>query len=84
MMTIVPGINFLPLDVFGFIDNSISCICTTLCVTLRDYKDTALKAIHLDAQQAFYSGYIKAHSLKVKTIFLQNSLSTLYGLVSAP
>jgi len=38
---------------------------------------------YADVQQAFYSGYIKAHSLKGETIFLPNCPPTLYGPVSA-
>ncbi len=48
-----------------------------------DYGGTACKAEYADAQQAFYSGYVKDHGIKVETIFLSNGLSTLFGPVSA-
>jgi hypothetical protein len=48
-----------------------------------DYEGAARKAECADAQQAFYSVYIKDHGIKVDTIFLPFGLSTLFGLVSA-
>ena len=82
-MTIVPGINFMPWDIFGFIDDSIDRILTPFSGPRGDYGGTASKAEYADAQQAFYSGYIKVHGIKVETIFLPNGLSTLFGPMSA-
>ncbi len=82
-MTIVPGINFLPWDVFGSIDNSINHICTPFSGPRGDYEGAVWKAKYADAQQTFYTGFIKAHGLKVETILLPNAISTLYGPVSA-
>lgn len=82
-MTIVPGINFMPWDVFAFIDDSIDRISTPFSGPRGDYEGAARKAEYADAQQAFYTGYIKAHGLKVETVFLPNGLCTLFGPVSA-
>ena len=82
-MTIVPGINFLPWDVFAFIDDSIDQVSTPFSGPRGDYEGAARKAEFADAQQAFYSGYSKNHGIKIETIFLPNGLTTLFGPVSA-
>ena len=48
-MTIVPGINFMPWDVFGFIDDSIDCISTPFSGPRGDYSGAARKAEYADA-----------------------------------
>jgi len=82
-MTIVPDINFMPWDIFAFIDDSINHISTPFSGPRRDYKGAARRAEYANAQQAFYTGYIKAHGIKVETVFLPNGLCTLFGPVSA-
>jgi hypothetical protein len=74
----VPGINFMPWNVFAFIDDSIDHISTPFSGPHGGYE-----AEYTDAQQAFYTGYIKAHRIKVETVFLPNGLCTLFGPVSA-
>ncbi len=69
MMTIVPGINFMPCVVFGFIDDSIDQILTPFSGPRGNYEGAAHKAEYADAQQAFYSSYIKNHKIKVEIIF---------------
>jgi hypothetical protein len=83
MITIIPGINFLPWDVFGFIDDSIDRICTTLSGPRGDYEGAARKEEYADSQQAIFTVYIHAHGIKVETMFLPNGLCTLFGSVSA-
>jgi hypothetical protein len=82
-MTIILGINFMPWDVFAFINDSIDCISTPFSGPREDYKGAAPRAEYVDAQQVFYTGYIKAHGIKVETVFLPNGLCTLFGPVSA-
>ena len=82
-MTIVPGINFMPWDVFAFINDSIDRISTPYSGLHGDYKGAARRAEYANAQQAFYTGYIKAHGIKVETVFLPNGPCTLFGPVSA-
>jgi hypothetical protein len=82
-MTIVPGLNFMPWDVFGFIKNLINQISTPFSGLCGDYKGTAIEAEYPYAQQAFYSEYVKDHRIKVETIFLPNGLSTLFRPMSA-
>jgi hypothetical protein len=79
-MRIVPGINFLPWDIFAFIDDSIDCISIQAHVGTEGAAHTAEFA---NVQQAFYTGYIKGHGIKVETVFLPNSFITLFGPVSA-
>jgi hypothetical protein len=82
-MTIVPGINILPWDVLAFIYASIDCISTPFSSPRGDYEGAAHRAECANVQQAFYTGYIKGHGIKVKTLFLPNGISTLFGPVSA-
>jgi hypothetical protein len=82
-VTIVPGINFLPWDVFAFIDDSINRISTPFSGPRGDYEGAARRAQFADVQQASYTGYIKEHGIKVEIVLLPNSISTLFGPVSA-
>ena len=82
-MTIVPGLNHLPWDVFGFIDDSIDKISTPCSGPRGDYEGAARKPEYADAQQAFYSGYTKAHGIKIESILLPNGISTIFGPVSS-
>jgi hypothetical protein len=82
-MMIVPGINFMPWDIFGFIDDTIDRILTPFSGPCGNYEGAAHRAEYADAQQAFYSDYVKDHRIKVETIFLLNGLLTLYSPVSA-
>ncbi len=82
-MTIVPCINFMPWDLFGFIDDSIDRISTPFSGPHGNYEGATRKAKYVDAQQVFYSGYIKDHGIKFETIFLLNGLSTLFGPMPA-
>ena len=83
IMAIVPGINLMPWDVFAFINDSINRISTPFSGPRGDYKAAARRAEYADVQQAFYTGYIKAHGIKVEPVFLPNGLCTLFGPVSA-
>ena len=53
-MTINPGINFLPWDIFGFINDSIDHICTPFSGPRGDYKGAACREEYADSQQAFF------------------------------
>jgi hypothetical protein len=79
----IPGLEFLPLDIFGFIDNSIDRISVPCSGPRGDYIGAARKAAYEDTQRAFYTGYKKYHGLKYETILLPNGLCTLFGPVSA-
>ncbi len=82
-MRIAPGINFMPWDIFAFINDSINRISTPFSGPRGDYEGAARRAEYANAQQSFYTGYIKAHGIKVETVFLPNGLCTLFGPVSA-
>jgi hypothetical protein len=62
-MTIVPGINFMPWDIFGFIDDSIDQILTPFSGPCGDYESAVQRAKYADAQEAFYFGYVKDHGI---------------------
>jgi hypothetical protein len=49
-MTIVPGLNFMPWDVFGFIDDTIDEILTPFSGPRGDYEGAARKSDYTDAQ----------------------------------
>jgi hypothetical protein len=49
-MTIVPGINFIPWDIFGFIDDSIDPISAFFLGPRGNYEDATCKAEYADAQ----------------------------------
>jgi hypothetical protein len=70
-------------DIFGFIDDSIDRILTPFSGPCGNYEGVARRAKYADAQQAFYSGYVKDHGINVEIIFLPNGLSTLFSPVSA-
>ncbi len=68
-MTIVPGLNFMPWDVCVFIDDMIKKILTLFSGPCGDYEGAVRKSEYTDAQQTFYSGYVKDHEIKGETIF---------------
>jgi hypothetical protein len=68
-MTIVPSLNFIPWNVFGFINNTIDEISTPFSGPRSNYEGVAPKAEYMDAQQAFYFRYVKDHGIMVETIF---------------
>jgi len=80
---IIPGIEFLPWDIFGFIDDSLDDGCTPFSGPRGDYEGAARKEEYAETQEAFYSGYQKFHGVKVETCFIPNGLSFIFGPVSA-
>jgi hypothetical protein len=58
----------MPWDIFAFIDDSIDHISTPFFGPRGDYEGAAHWEEYANAQQAFYTGYIKAHGIKVETI----------------
>ena len=81
--TIYPGLEFLPFDVFGFLDDSIDRIRAPFGGPRGDYVGAARKEEHDEAQRAVYTGYKKCHGIKVETVLLPNGISTVFGPVSA-
>ena len=77
------GLDFLPFDLFGFIDCSIDAICSPFSGPAGDFEGCGRKPEHDIIQRAFYTGYKKLHGIKVETVFLPNGISTLFGPVSA-
>ena len=81
--SIIPGLEFLPWDVFGFLDDSIDRICAPFSGPRGDYQGAARKEEYDEAQRAVYTGYKKCHGIKVETVFLPNGITTVFGPVSA-
>jgi hypothetical protein len=52
-MTIIPGLNFMLWEVFGFINNTIDKILTPFSGLHGDYEGAAPKAEYADTQQAW-------------------------------
>lgn len=80
---LLPGLNFLPFDIFGFIDCSIDRICRPFSGPAGDYIGAPRKEDYSRTQRAFYTGYKKCHGIKVETVLLPNGISTVFGPVSA-
>ena len=80
--TWIPGLELLPLDIIGFIDNSIDRISVPHSGPCADGIGAARKEDYDEMQRAFYTGYKKYHALKYETILMPNGLSTLFGPVS--
>ena len=79
----VPGLRFLPFDIFGWIDDSIDPTCTPFSGPRGDYAGAARREEYAEAQRAVYTGYKKLHGIKVETVFLPNGLTFMFGPVSA-
>lgn len=79
----VEGIDFLPFDIFGFLDDSIDQCSVPFSGPRGDYEGAARREEYADAQRSVYSGYKHFHGIKVETVFLPNGISTLFGPVSA-
>ena len=80
--TFIPGLQFLPWDIFGFIDDTMYRSCAPFSGPRGDYAGAARKEVYDDAQRALYTGYKKFHGLKLQTVLLPNGLSFVFGGVS--
>jgi hypothetical protein len=77
------GLQFLPFDIFGFIDCSIYRINRPYSGPDGDYIGAPRRERYYDAQRSVYTGYKKCHGIKVETVLLPNGISTIYGPTSA-
>jgi hypothetical protein len=80
---LIPGLKFLPWDIFGFIDCSIDQISTPFSGPRGDYEGAARRAEFPDGNRAYYTGYTKYHGYKVLTVVTPDGMSYVYGPVSA-
>ena len=80
---LIPGLRFLPWDIFGFIDCSIDQISTPFSGPRGDYEGAARQVEFPDGQRAYYSGYTHYHGYKVLTVVTPDGISYVYGPVSA-
>jgi hypothetical protein len=79
---LIPGLRFLPWDIFGFIDCSNYQSCTPFSGPRGDYEGAARQAEFPDGQRAFYSGYTGYHGTKLLTMLTPDGISYLFGPVS--
>ena len=81
--TFIPGLDALPYNIFGWIDDSIDRVQVPYSGPDGDYEGAPCQAQYIDAQESVYSGWKKLHGIKVETVFLPNGISTLFGPVTA-
>ena len=81
--TVFPGLNRMPFNIIGFIDNTIDKCSVPHSGPRGDYAGAARKVDYDDAQQAVYSGYKRLHGIKNETVYLANGMTFMFGPVSA-
>ncbi len=82
--TFIPGLDALPYNIFGWIDDSIDRVQVSYSGPDGDYKGAPRRAQYIDTQESVYSGWKKLlHGIKVETVFLPNGISTLFCPVTA-
>ena len=79
----IPGLEYSPMWLFGFSDDSLYRFNTPFSGPRGDYVGAGRKEEYDESQQAVYSGYKHIHGAKVETVFLPNGISTVFGPVSA-
>ncbi len=79
----IPGLDALPYNIFGWIDDSIDRVQVPYSGPDGDYEGAPRQAQYIDAQESVYSGWKKVHGIKVETVFLPKGISTLFGPVTA-
>jgi hypothetical protein len=79
----VPGLDRLPYNVFGWIDGTIDRICVPFLGPDGDFIGAPHRLQYIDAQESVYSGWKILHGIKVETVLLPNGISTVFGPVSA-
>ena len=81
--TFIPGLDALPYNIFGWIDDSIDRVQVPYSGPDGDYEGAPRRAQYIDTQESVYSGWKKLHGIKVETVFLPNGIITLFGPVMA-
>jgi hypothetical protein len=82
-VTWVPGLEKLPYNIFGWIDDSVDRICVPFSGPEGDFIGAPRRVQYIDAQESVYSGWKSLHGIKVETVLLPNGISTVFGPVSA-
>jgi hypothetical protein len=80
---LVPGLNELPFNICGFIDDTIDPILVPFSGPAGDYEGAPCRPQYLLAQESVYTGYKKLHGHKMETVFFPDGISTCFGPVSA-
>jgi hypothetical protein len=80
---VIEGLEFLPWDVFAFIDNSINDCNVPYSGPRGNYPGTARREEYANAQQAVYSGYTLNYGIRVETCLRPDGICTVFGPVSA-
>jgi len=82
-VTWVPGLENLPYNIFGWIDDSIDRIGVPFLGPAGNFIGAPCRVQYINAQESVYSGWKKMHGIKVETVLLPNGMSTIFGPVSA-
>jgi hypothetical protein len=79
----VPGLEKLPYNIFGWIDESIKEIGVPFLGPAGNFIGAPHQVQYIDPKESLYSGWKKLHGSKVETVLLPNGMSTVFGPVSA-
>ena len=77
--TFVPGIEELPYNVAGWIDDSIDPCRVPFSGPDGDYEGAPRRVQYIDAQESIFSGWKKIHGIKGESVYLPNGISTWYA-----
>jgi len=75
-VTCVPGLEKLPYNIFGWIDDSVDQICVPFSGPESDFIGAPRRVQYIDSQESVYSGWKSLHGFKVETVLLPNGIST--------
>jgi hypothetical protein len=81
-VTWVPGLEKLPYNIFGWIDDSINQIGVPFLDPAGNFISAPHQVQYVDNQESVYSGWKKLHGIKVETVLLPNGMSTIFGNLS--
>jgi hypothetical protein len=82
-ITMVPGLDMLPYNIFGWVDGTIDRCLVPFSGPEGDFIGAPRRVQYIDAQEAVYTGWKSLHGIKVETVLLPNGMSTIFGPVSA-
>ena len=76
-VTFIPGLDALPYNSFGWIDDSNNRVQVPYSGPDGDFEGAPRQAQYIDAQESVYSGWKKLHGIKVDTVFLPNGIKAV-------
>jgi hypothetical protein len=79
---LVPGLDKLPFNICGFIDDRVNLILVPYSGPAGDTEGAPCWLQYILAQESVYSGHEKVHGHKMETVFFPNGMSTCFGPVT--